>query len=80
MKAETVVLMTLSDIGNKDLLNTTISAEAVAWYFNLDIDTKINLKECFKILCGIPWECSFLFNILERATLAYNKLKLEKMI
>lgn len=48
------------------------------WYKTLDIQTKINAKECFSILFGAEFnQLSFLFTFRERMDMMYNKLKLE---
>lgn len=48
------------------------------WYKKLDIDTRINAKECFEILCGVSFEkLSALFSFSERIEIMYDKLKLE---
>jgi len=48
------------------------------WYKNLDINQKINLKDCTLLLCGVEWEAlSLLFNFRERVEIVYNKLKIE---
>ena len=48
------------------------------WYKKLDIHTKINAKECFKLLCGADFSAlSCLFSYKERIEIMYDKLKLE---
>ena len=52
--------------------------ESLAWYKSLDLHTRINAKDCFKMLCGA--EFSAINNILgPRLTIdvLYNKLKME---
>lgn len=54
------------------------SPESLAWYKKLSLHTRINAKECFKLLCGA--EFSAINNILgPRLTIdvLYNKLKME---
>jgi len=48
------------------------------WYKNLTVDQKINIKECFLLLCGVKWEAlTSLFSIRQRVEIMYNKLKKE---
>lgn len=48
------------------------------WYLTLDINKKINAKECFGLLCGIKFEqLASLFTFRERIEIMYQKLKLE---
>lgn len=48
------------------------------WYSTLDINTKINVKECFKLLFGVGFEeLSFMFSFQERIDMSYNKLRME---
>lgn len=51
------------------------------WYKTLDIDTKINMKGCFELLCGVKWESlSFMFSMRERIEIMFNKLKIEGLL
>lgn len=51
---------------------------SIEWYKTLSVNQKINLKECFILLCGMEWhEISFLFSIGEKITMAHQKMKLE---
>jgi hypothetical protein len=47
----------------------------MAWYLTLDVDRRINAKECFALLCGTPFEeIGFLFSFSERIEILYGKL------
>ena len=48
------------------------------WYKNLDINKKINAKECFILLCGVGFsEVGIIVPLRERIDLMYDKLKIE---
>lgn len=58
--------------------NSHINPEALKWYNTLNLNQKINLKDCAVLLVGA--EFSFLiklFNLKEVISILYNKLKLE---
>jgi len=48
------------------------------WYLSLNINQRINAKDCYKLLFNINFgELAFLFSFEERIEIMYNKLKLE---
>ena len=48
------------------------------WYKSLNIEQKINLKDCCNLIVGITWkEMSLFFSFRERVEVLYSKLKLE---
>tara|TARA_R110000796_G_scaffold33305_3_gene86560 strand:- start:735 stop:902 length:168 start_codon:yes stop_codon:yes gene_type:complete len=48
------------------------------WYKNLSINQKINLKSCFKLICGASWiELSSIFSMKDKIELIRNKLEIE---
>jgi hypothetical protein len=48
------------------------------WYLTLNINQRINLKECFELLCGVKWEkISSILPMRDRIELTYQKLKME---
>ena len=48
------------------------------WYKTLNIQTRINAKECFKLLCGVEFDkIGILLSFRQRIDLMYEKLKLE---
>ena len=48
------------------------------WYKTLDINQKINLKDCCKMICGMTYsQLRLLFSMSEIIDLLHNKLKLE---
>ena len=48
------------------------------WYKTLDINQKINLKECSKMICGMTYnQLRLLFSMPEIIELLHNKLKVE---
>lgn len=54
------------------------SQESIEWYKKLDTNQKINLKDCFKLLCGVDFDkIGKLLSFRERICLMYNKLKME---
>jgi len=51
---------------------------AMYWYGQLSIHQRINIKECFEVLCGISWEnMGKIFSLRVRITIIYDKLQLE---
>ena len=55
--------------------------EHIEWYKSLTVHEKINIKECFKLACGIKFEeLAFLFSFKERIKILHNKLTLEGII
>lgn len=51
------------------------------WYKTLDIHTRINMKECFYLACGIKFEdLSFIFSFRDRINILYKKLLYEGLI
>jgi hypothetical protein len=50
----------------------------MVWYKTLDINQRINLKHCCKMICGMTYEqLRLLFSMKEIIELLHNKLKLE---
>jgi hypothetical protein len=48
------------------------------WYKTLDIHTRINAKDCFKLLCGADWQLiGRILDMRTRLDLMYEKLKRE---
>ena len=48
------------------------------WYKTLDIQKKINTKDCFLLLFGFDFGVlSFMFSFKERIEMIYDKLKIE---
>lgn len=48
------------------------------WYSKLNINQKINAKECYYLLFNIRFgDLAFLFSFEERIDIMYNKLKFE---
>lgn len=57
---------------------TTAEERGMGWYKALTINQRINVKECFELLCGVKWEqLSYIFTMRERIELMYNKLLAE---
>lgn len=51
------------------------------WYKTLDIHTRINVKECFYLACGIKFEdLAFLLSFRDRINILYEKLSHEGLI
>ena len=58
-----------------------LKAEKMDWYKSLDINTRINVKDCFKLLTGVRFEeLSFMFSLKERIEIMHDKLKIEGLI
>lgn len=54
------------------------SKESIEWYKTLDLNQRINLKECCILLTGIEYhDLTKLFSLREVIKLLYNKLKME---
>lgn len=54
------------------------SQESIEWYKKLDTNQKINLKDCFKLLCGVDFDkIGKILSFRERICLMHNKLKME---
>ena len=48
------------------------------WYKTLDINQRINLKDCSEMLCGMPYnQLRVLFSMSEIIEILHNKLKIE---
>lgn len=51
------------------------------WYKTLDINQRINLKDCCNLIVGASWEqLRILFSFREIIDILYNKLKLEEIV
>ena len=48
------------------------------WYKSLNVNMKINAKECFILLTGMDWHhAGKLFSMRERINIMYDKLRIE---
>lgn len=61
--------------GVSELTRLLCCKKAMKWYRSLDINTRINAKTYFKMLCGMRWEeAGKLFSMRERIGIMYDKL------
>lgn len=56
-----------------------VKKSTLLWYKQLDVNQKINCKECFVLLCGIEFEKLSLIipSFTEKIQIMHNKLKIE---
>ena len=55
--------------------------EIMEWYKTLNIHQRINIKECFNLICGIEWDAlNFMFSLKEKIEILENKLRKEEII
>lgn len=51
---------------------------SMSWYKNLSTNQKINLKDCFKLLCGVEFDSvGRILSFRQRICLVHSKLKME---
>jgi hypothetical protein len=52
--------------------------KSIKWYKTLNVNQRIELKECSNLICGIRWEdFTILFTPRQRIDILYQKLQLE---
>ena len=52
--------------------------ESIDWYKGLDLNQKINLKDCFKLLCGVDFDkIGKILSFKQRICLMHSKLRAE---